>query len=859
WLLPPAATIASTDMRLLLRDDVFVDFFNTFLNLPIFGQTPIYISSTGQWDLWPELPSHLDPSPLAFLAWLEEHRLPHFCKSSLCLYLILCQKLLGFIQSGEAAKLLNWQSADLWLLEKCISGSQGMWLFQSFVQGTAGEELISFWITTERLLGLDESEPKQRHLYLSLLHRLKVTHLREGSSVITLCRTIIGSLPSSGHTQHVSTRREILSKMQKRVLCVIQSYWLPKFFIHCKVSMEKEKPCWPLLQEYQERLLRAGPQEPSSASEDQVAMHLKRSRGSSGPYSSKKAKVDIWIAVKEARDTQEMKTPSFYMQPGPAGSMKESHLGRDEFRVILWQPEYPAGAAVGGKGGTISLQRPSHKAEQALQLEDLHGKKVPSNMCSSACLAQLPSLTKLGKTLSFLPWALSAESCAGQPFRGFLRHQDRSLETRLLDLWHDLEEFLPAALDPSMKDSFFLRLLIGEKICETHLEERTIQQLPLETTTLRCLRSHLMRGEFSTCIFRVQKEICKMLCCAYEDFLADEDKTFLQFMSPQSDVPRPKVPGPAVGKDKGFALFQRFNESLKLSKGLHSRRNSKRLSSKHWQLVAIRALQKGGSIQAKLELLHRADSQKPQKPHVRAAREPSPAEHRQRKEEKLPRLKGQSLATEAEKKQKQAAPVRTCGSSTTAAPLEKPSKRPRHFMKVLQNPAHLQHFMKFLEEHNAEEALHFCMAVEEMAAEPNPKTKSSLINSIVKKYFCREIPAEEILGCHDPIIKEIREAKEVSCSMLLTAQIFVQKAMEKQWFKKYQDLFPQSDTLKHSPQLQKKRRKLTTGKLRWAWDAVRDMVRSFCKFRREMNNDERRIEFENFLRRELENKEDSMA
>lgn len=32
---PPAATIASTDMGLLLRDEVFVDFFNTFLNLPV--------------------------------------------------------------------------------------------------------------------------------------------------------------------------------------------------------------------------------------------------------------------------------------------------------------------------------------------------------------------------------------------------------------------------------------------------------------------------------------------------------------------------------------------------------------------------------------------------------------------------------------------------------------------------------------------------------------------------------------------------------------------------------------------------------------------------------------------------------
>ncbi|KAI6064172.1 Regulator of G-protein signaling protein-like protein [Aix galericulata] len=196
------ATIASTDMGLLLRDEVFVDFFNTFLNLPVFGQTPFYTSSTGQWDLWPELPSQLpdpllgvvlqDASPPALLAWLAKHRLPHFCRSSLCLHLVLCQKLLGFVRSEEAEKLLNWRSADRWLLEKCISGSQGMWRFRASTQGTAGEELTNFWLSTERLLGLDKSDAAQQDLYLALMNRLKATHLREGSSVLTLCGTLAG-------------------------------------------------------------------------------------------------------------------------------------------------------------------------------------------------------------------------------------------------------------------------------------------------------------------------------------------------------------------------------------------------------------------------------------------------------------------------------------------------------------------------------------------------------------------------------------------------------------------------------------------------------------------------------------------
>nr|XP_009911819.1 PREDICTED: regulator of G-protein signaling protein-like [Haliaeetus albicilla] len=817
------ATIASTDMGLLLRDDVFVDFFNTFLNLPVFGQTPIYISSMGQWDLWPELPigkrrllahslilflgtgvAMQEPSPTALLAWLEKHRLPHFCRSSLCLLLVLCQKLLGFIRSGEA-----------------------------------GEELTNFWLTTERLLGLDESDARQRDLYLSLLHRLKATHLRQGSSVITLCRTIVGLLPKARHIQPISTRRDILSKMQERALFMIQSYWLPKFFIHCKKGMEEEKSCWPLLQEYQERLLQANSQEPSGFSENLFTMHIKRSQGLSGPYCSKKAKAEIWTLVKEGRDTQEMKMPSFQVQrerqPGPAGSTKESCLDKDALGSITQHSEHPANTAFRGKGGAASPKRPRPSAKQVLHLEDLCEEKVLSNLHSSAPLVHLPSLKKPVKTLSFLPWALSADTCAGRPFRDFLKCQDRPVETHLLDLWHDLEEFLPVVLDPSRENCFFLCHMIGKKICKTYLEEGTIQQLPLETRTLRSLRNHLMSGEFSPWIFRAQKEICKVLCSFYEEFLADDDKTFLQSTSLRSDVLMPKMQGHAVGKDECFLLSQRINKSLKLSQALHGTRNLEGLSSKHWRLIATRDLRKGGSIQAEVEpLLCRTDSQK-MTSNVLAVQKPLLAVDSPSKENELLCLKSPSL-----------------GESSLSR-LEA-----GHFMKVLHNPAHLQFFKQFLKERNADEPLRFWMAVERLVAETNPKTKSFLINNIIRNYFHAEIPAEEQLDCHTSIIKEINEAETVSPLMLMTAQIFVQKAMEKRWFKEYQDLFPPSDTHKSNLCLQHGMRNFITDKLRWAWYAIRDVVKSICKFRREMGNDKCRAEFEEFLRRELGNEEENL-
>ncbi|KAM9280652.1 LOW QUALITY PROTEIN: regulator of G-protein signaling protein-like [Cariama cristata] len=824
----PPTTIASTDMGLLLRDDVFVDFFNMFLNLPVFGQTPIYISSTGQWDLWPELPGEKDPSPPALLTWLERHRLPHFCKSSLCLCLILCQTL-GFIRSGEAASLNCAQSNPKMshltpvncFVSLRVNAREGRWK-ESY---GSREELTNFWLTTERLLGLDESDPRQRDLHLSLLHKLKATHLREGSSVISLCRTMVGSLPKARRVQPISTSREILSKMQEQALFMIQSYWLPKFFICCKMGMEEEKLCQPLLQEYRECLLRANSQEQSGFSENLFTMHIKRSQGLSGPYCSKKAKAKIWTLVKAGRDTQEKKMLSFQVQserqPGPAGSTGESHLDKDALGSVPQQSEHPTSTAFGGKGGATSPERPRPSADPILHLEDLCEEKVLSNLCSSAPLVQLPSLKKPVET-NFLPWALSAETCAGRPFRDFLKRQDRSVETHLLDLWHDLEEFLPVVLDPSRGNSFRLRHLLREKICVT-LEEGNIQHLPLDTRTLRSLRNHLMSGEFSPWIFRAQKELCKVLCCFYEEFLADDDKMFLQFMSPQSDVLMPTMQGYTVGKDECFLLSQRINPSLKLSQALHGTRNLEGLSSEHWPSIATRDLRKGGSIQAEVERLLCSTAVEP-------------------------------------KNRKRTVPVRKTKSSTTKSTtvaVEKPSRRPRHFMKVLYNPAHPQFFKQFLEERNADEPLRFWMAVEKLVAETNPKMKSFLVNSIVRNYFHAEIPAEE-LDCHASIIKEINKAEAVSPFMLMTAQIFVQKAMKKRWFQEYQDLFPPSNMHKSNLSLQHGMGNFMTDKLWSAWYAIHNIIKNICNFWREMDKDKYRAEFEDFLCRELGNEEENL-
>lgn len=151
---------------------------------------------------------------------------------------------------------------------------------------------------------------------------------------------------------------------------MIQSYWLPKFFVHCKMGMKEEESCWPLLQEYQEHLSQAGWQEPPGLSEPLSTMHIKRSQGVSGPYCSQKVKAEVWALVKEERGTQELKMATFQVkaeeQPGPAGSREELCLDKDALGSIPQQSQHPLEHAFGGRGGATFPGRQS-SAEQDLE------------------------------------------------------------------------------------------------------------------------------------------------------------------------------------------------------------------------------------------------------------------------------------------------------------------------------------------------------------------------------------------------------------------------------------------------------------------------------------------------------------
>ncbi|XP_066482209.1 regulator of G-protein signaling protein-like [Tiliqua scincoides] len=866
-----AKRIASKHLTVLLQDEIFADFFNTFLNLPVFGQTPIFMFSARQWYLWPELPCNQVSKYKGLLNWMEKHRLPYFCKTNLCLHYLLSKELISFIQSPEAAEMLRWRKADQWLLEKCIAGSRGMWRFRAFMQGMAGEELIKFWLAVERILGIDETDEAQQDLYISLIQVLMATHLQEGSTVVTLCNTTTESLLqiSGWHPPQVRTRREILSEMQKVALFKLESYWLPNFYIHCKLSMENDPKCFHLLEEYEERLWRAGFPRPMSPP---LQMSIRKSSPAALSYCSLKSKKEVWDHITgniclQKRGKRKKKTKHQKKKKSPNSSpadKKQQFSEKQTSRLSSGETEESSDI----DEATISNESPSFKSSPSDFQESPSSNNYPemsivTKLRSSTPMVAFPSMLALRTmvasplSLAFLPWVLIAEKCAGRPFREFLLRRSCSVEVHLLDLWHDLEDFLSMMMCSLGEGNILLRHVMGERICELYLVQSSNWHLPLKLTTLKSLQNLLPSGHVIPWVLKAQKEICQILSFLYEEFLQQDDKMFLFYVGGKEKKPNEEEP---YEKGEHLRLIRRITASLHLSQALAGMRDFDLLSGEHWELLGTQDLKAGGSVYMELEpVVHKID-------------------YTNKTFEELTELKPKmaiELLSENFREYCRTCPsggvftrpaairrsfhwTRSSFSFMRKGPgLRKPLVKPRVLSDVLQSPIQMDYFRQFLKMNNAETLLLFWLAVEELKNDSNLRTQRIRINDCVRTYFYNVIPPEKLLQCEDPIMQEIKKAKLVTVPMLVTAQNCIMKILEERWFKKFQGLYPESDVSILSSS-RRSRRGSVIHKMKRCWHVLGGFIRSVCRFRKAMSYVSQRRPFEDFLQRELKNDKENM-
>ncbi|XP_064226924.1 regulator of G-protein signaling protein-like isoform X2 [Aotus nancymaae] len=862
--------IRSTNLIILLEDEIFVDFFNTFLSLPVFGQTPFYTVENSQWSLWPEIPCNLIAKYKGLLTWLEKYRLPFFCKTNLCFHYILCQELISFIKSPEGAKMMRWKKADQWLLQKCIGGVKGMWRFCSYLIGSAGEELVDFWILAEKILSIDEMDLEVRDHYLSLLLVLRATHLQEGSRVVTLCNMNIKSLLnlSIWHPNQSTTRREILSHMQKVALFKLQSYWLPNFYTHAKMTMTKEEACHGLMQEYETQLYSVCYTHVGGLP---LNMSIKKCRHFQKQYSCRKAKRKMWQLVHPDSWSLEMDIkPDTICMP-----LQET---RSQEKVVIQMPSLKMSSSKETRISSLEkdmryakTSSMKNKANSHLHMEGLFESKVSTHLRTVTPIVNpsfkmtIQKAIKQGFSLGYTHLALCADAYAGNPFRDHLKKLNLKVETQLLDLWQDLHHFLSVLVNNKKNENTIFRHLLGDRICELHLNEQIGPCLPLKSQTIQGLKELLPSGDVIPWIFKAQKEICEMLSPWYDEFLDEEDYWFLIFTTQNKFISSRRHKRELISKEESILLYKRIQQSLELSQALA---DMKEMDSKQWQKIAKEDLKRGGSLQVELTSpVFLTDITKMSFEEL-CYKNPKMAIEKISDDYKIycEKAPKSDFAMEIIKKQKRISHSNRKMSFLKKTSVRKPAMRPRNLAEVLLNTQHLEFFREFLEERKAGSPLQFLIAVQKIRIETNEKTCKSLIEKVIKTFFHGHLFPEEMLQCDAPIIKEIAHMRHVTMTKLLELQGHIMKSIEEKWFKEYQDLFPprpQEVEVQSEVQTSSRKPSKTVStylqESQKGWLRMISFIRSFCKYRRFMSNPSKRQEFEDYLHQEMQNSKENFT
>ncbi|EDL39425.1 mCG131412, partial [Mus musculus] len=197
--------------------------------------------------------------------------------------------------------------------------------------------------------------------------------------------------------------------------------------------------------------------------------------------------------------------------------------------------------------------------------------------------------------------------------------------------------------------------------------------------------------------------------------------------------------------------------------------------------------------------------------------------------------------------------------------VRKPSMRPRNLTEVLLNNAHLEYFKEFLKDRKSESPLQFLIAVQKIMMETNEKTYKTSLENITKTYLHGKVPAEEILQCDAPFIKEIANVRHITTTTLLMLQGYVMKSVEEKWFKEYQDLFPPRSVefeFVEAQAVPRKPSKSTThlhDSQKRGWIKMIAFIKSFCNYRRFIADANNRQELADFIYLEMFNNKENFS
>eukprot|EP00794_Sanderia_malayensis_P011320 gene11320-12506_t len=842
------------NLKALLKDSIFVDYFNTFLSLPIFAIKVFYCKDQKRFEVDPEPEYGFEYVQDNVLHWVYAQRRSLFLKTDIYNEYRLCRFMTTYFleQNNQADE----EPLDF---GKELGNVLAMQRFKAFLNESAGVRVVSFWLAAERYRQQTTFECRR-----FALREIQDKFVQQGSRFeLPQCMKFQLNLDlkacTKGPVMPCDMKSNLLLGSQKLAFDSLVGYWVPKFFAHRRRIRQAIRIKW------QNAMRKTANSFPSDGSRKNstpwmVKMYkeiVDKERGEQP--SSSEGSVDDFDDFEELEERLNKEVLEVFKQAESIDSFSESY---SDIIITLDDGDDDDDDCCSDKVASsrnLSLQ---------LKLPPICSKMNVStgNRNSSKQHLDIPRLCSKSSNLS--------DSKTSMPPLCF-RSRDTSY-SRIAALRKSNGK--ASSIDFESSVAFPSTFIEHNK---PYLNPDSPRKTSLTPDTASKLRELLLKDLSFTVLNAACHQCCKALYPIWLQFLKIDEDIFLSEVAIQ--ISTSIIPESKTTQKKRKGLERKTNENnvncnlddyicitekrrpnkndnkrswtaLQLAMAICVRENAKPLLEGYEEFdEQVLADDYQSSLQCRQLRVLNKEAAKALEDHHRT----NPIHCKLAQyfyQQNL--LFGGGMGNNSN-------PLDNINMITTEAPKRRSGeskprlRKPSVFQEILHDPVQFDAFKKFLVKHEAESPLIFWQAVESMRTNTREaKQRQSRANGIFRRFFGPSANNGKALACNADIVKELSQMTKVTPAMLVSAQTCVARSMEDKWMTLYLSTFPDEDELPGITKLPQFRASQVPGnrvnrcmkqKSLMLW---KTFARNILSFRRGISNDKTLRHFQNYLNSE---------
>ncbi|XP_052818181.1 uncharacterized protein LOC128244204 [Mya arenaria] len=838
------------ELALLMENRTFVDYFNTFLCLPVFGQHVFYNFLEAEFDFEPPIRNrrHLYLDRREILRWLWSDRYIPFRRSTLYVEYQLCLQLRATRVTLPGIKPTEDDGEDCRTLVWNVMGTvTGMLHFRESLRNTCGEAVYRCWRDIETWKRLED--PVKR-MYLK--HTIKTKYISQGRGdevknaiMVLVFRGVLnfglvpGDIAGSDNVHEELGPRVVeasetdaaLLELQGLLIAALKKYWLPRHLVRVVHTSTKETL---------DLLKRTAPGDTDTLSNERrlrcrfMFPTIYQASGISSPatevYESMSATdlpgqtpTDVSESSEELDEVKVEHIDLLSLWGGPA---------RDIFtRKSLSSCSLP------GNDSPDELSRRSIQSKYLSAARHIRSP-IPIELTSFLCGKKRTQLGNFPNISNRVLWSLASDMLACCPFRSFLEKNDHLFDLRYLNFWTDVRIYMDT--DDNAVDDIGrpLRRALAHRIVSRYLYRnqgvRDLFPEALKKSIFYALNEH--RGDNVLCMAQdiAQESMWEPL----RHYMQDERRRFLNQVRGkryQLSVRKLRHMDKVVKKTHGsyeaddadpLFFFQcntvdtasaaSANSPTPSTTPLSRPGTSYNMSisqEQMWKAMELTVLcsEYGVSMMVPQKVLgveQLPDVLYSDYGSLHISRVATVRNDKLRKLTEKPKIDIETIKVSrrvlcieevdyssfkrkntTDKPEVEVKPRGRIVSRRIGAAAERPPK-PKSFIEILTTTVHYDFFKRFMAIHKMSTPLMFWRAVEDLKDLSNSSTRQIRVSQIIRKFFGKYSKYGTTLDCDEEIIEQIPNMDKVTPGILICAQAAVFRSMERKWYPMYMETYP---------------------------------------------------------------------